>query len=136
MPTKEMSTHYQSFKIHDAAIAADGNTNTQIIDTANFDLGVTFTIGASAYTDGTFTLSFQEGDDPALSDAVTVPAEKLVGAASISAVTALGGQYAQVGIHSTARYVRPVITAASVTSGATIEVNAHMFAEVIPVEHI
>lgn len=135
MAIREMVTKNDQLVVHDAAITSNTDTNTAIVDTAAFDMGISFYMFATTYTDGTYTLSFQEGDAANLSDASTVPAEKLVQSASISAATsAAGGSMAKVGLHSTARYVRAVITSTGVTSGATVTVAAQRFAETLPVE--
>lgn len=134
MAIKEMVTKSDQLLAFNAAISSNTTTNTAIIDTAEFDLGISFYMAATAYTDGNYELSFQEGDAANLSDATAVTEFQLVQGASLSAVTsAAGGAMAKVGIHSNKRYVRGVITSTGVTTGATIAVTAQRFAETIPV---
>ena len=115
-------------------ITGNGTTNGADIDTAGYDLGVSFVMSAPVWTDGTYKLTFQEGDLSDLSDATNVPADKIIPIAGLDAVnTGIAATVGQTdendlmpraGIHSTKRYVRAVVTATGVTSGATVEVVA------------
>ena len=120
------------------AITSDTTTNTAIIDTADQDLGVSFFMNASAYTDGTYKLVLQEGDAANLSDAATVPSEKLITvtgldavATGVTAVTADGDKMFKVGVFSTKRYVRAQVVSTVTTSGATISVVALVSPELV-----
>lgn len=102
-------------------LALDGNeTNAGIIlDTADFDLGVSFGCLITAWTDGAHAIIIHEGDDSGLSDAALVPAEKLIGALpSYGAIHANADVVQMVGVHSTKRYVRASIVSTGVTTGA------------------
>ncbi len=86
-------------------ISTDTTTAGEIIDTADYDMGVAFFIDVTAYSAGTFTLLFEDGDDDALADAATVAADKIIGdTVSLTAVTS--GGWAGNGVFSTKRYVR------------------------------
>ena len=119
-------------------ITTHTTTHGSIIDTADQDLGVSFFIGATAYTDGTYKLVLQEGDDSGLSDATTVPAEKLIEVPGlqavtdgVTAVTADLDKYFKVGVFSTKRYVRANIVSTSTSTGAQISVLALVSPEVL-----
>lgn len=141
MAVREMVTHMRPVLAFQGAVSSNTTTNTQIIDTANFDLGVTFTMSAPVYTDGTYQLTFQEGDESDLSDAVTVDSVKVVPIADsaqdavntgITAITADGGVLVKAGLHSTRRYVRAQIVSTGVTTGATLNLVFTGGAEVLP----
>ena len=122
-----------------ASIATSTTTATQIIDTKDADLGVSFFLYATAYTDGTFKLIVHEGDASNLSDAALVGVEKLVLVPGkdaytdgIAAATAVNTAMAKLGVHSTKRYVRASVVSTSVTSGATIGVACLLNGEFVP----
>lgn len=102
-----------------AAISTDTTTAGEIIDTADFDMGVAFFVDLTAYTDGTYTLLFEEGEDSGLSDATTVPASKIIGT-TVSLTALTSGVLVGNGLHSTKRYVRLSIVSTGTTTGATL----------------
>lgn len=141
MPVRENVTLNNVILSHEGTIATDTTTNGSIIDTADQDLGVSFFLGSTTYTDGTFKLVLEEGDDSGLSDATTVPAEKLVTvtgldavATGVTAVTADGAKYMKVGVHSTKRYVRANVVSTATSSGAVISVLALVSPENLPAD--
>ena len=141
MPTRETVTHSELILAHNGAISTNTTTDGAIIDTKDADGGVSFYLGAAAYTDGTFKLVIQEGDDSGLSDATTVGSTKLVEAdtatgavtTGISAITADLDAFSKVGVHSTKRFLRAQIVSTGTSSGATIDVLAQLTKEVLPV---
>ncbi len=129
MPVRDNVTLNNIVLSTEANITTDTTTNGTIIDTADLDLGVSFFIGATAYTDGTYKLLIQEGDDAGLSDATTVPAEKLIEVPGlqavtdgVTAITADGDKYFKVGVFSTKRYLRANIVSTATSTGAQISV--------------
>ncbi len=137
---KEQATRSKMVTNTLAAITAAGTTSGAIIDTAGYSQGITFFMSAPVYTDGTYTLSFTEGDESDLSDGATVGSDEIVTfedtdqdavATGVSAVAAAGNVVQKAAIFSNKRYVQPVITATSVTTGATILLNQLMFPDVI-----
>jgi len=128
-------------------IGANGVTNGASVDNADSECGLSFLLSIMGVrTDGDFTLSLEESDDD--STWAAVPAEKIIhggddtpgngGVTSVanvvlSAATALKANSAKIGVFSNKRYVRPVITAAAVTTGATlVTVQAVKHEETIP----
>lgn len=139
MAVREMVTHGNLYLAFEAAVSTDTTTTTAIFDTKDADMGVTFFIAATAYTDGTYKLTFTEGDDSGLSDGTTVGSEKIVVVSGtdavndgVTAVTADGGLYLKAGVHSTKRYVRANIVSTGTTTGATLNVSCMLNGEVLP----
>ena len=133
MSVREQVTMMNLATLISANIAANGVTNGESVDGRNDELGLSFFLSIrGTYTDGTYTLSLEESDDNSSWSAV--PAEKLVFGGSdnpeaggviagqtsiaVSAATAVGANAAKVGVFSNKRYVRPVVTASGVTTGA------------------
>ena len=118
-----------------AVISTDTTTNGAIIDTANFDRGVTFIILAPVYTDGTYTPVIEESDDSGMSGATDVTDAQLIGTeagAVISAVSGSGANLASIGVFSNKRFLRLKIVSASTSTGATISAVVNMKAELTP----
>ena len=145
MPVREMVTHVRLIPVFNASISSDTDTNTSGVDTADYDLGTTWFFQATAYTDGNYAIGFEESDASNFTGATDVPAEKIVGPTGatlttaqqqVTAVTPVDGTGSAVrlGVHSTKRYVRAVITSTSVTTGATLNVACLVGPEVIPAE--
>lgn len=139
MAVREMVTHVRGVLSDLNAFVADATVNGPAIDTEGFDLGVTFFLVCTAYTSGDVTLTIQESDESG-SGFANVPNEKLVGfnqgsipSAQVDALTANGGTAAKLGVHSTKRYVRAVLTGAN-TSVATVVATAVLGGEVLPVD--
>lgn len=115
-----------------AIISADGVTNGNAVDTAGFECGIMFIAECVQYTDGDYAITLEESDDNITFAAL--PAGKLIGGmAVIDAVAAEGDTVQKVGLFSNKRYVRSVITASTVTSGAAIIVTAILRGELRPV---
>lgn len=135
MPTKTNATYNRVFNaLEPQVIATDTTTAGAIIDTAEYDMGVTFAMLVTAYTDGDYTLKIEHGDDAALADAADVDAAMLVYGTlpTVSAGSTEGDAMDKEGIHSTKRYVRPSVVSASTTTGATVQVVAIMSPENLP----
>lgn len=118
MANREMVS-LQDFQVAlDTAVrGADATTAGSIIDTADFGPGVGFVILVSAYTDGDFTLTFEEGDDSGLSDTGVLDGERVK---SLDGIADALGDNARYVIDSNKRYVRASLVAATVTTGATV----------------
>lgn len=135
MPVREQVTHQAVYNaLEPQVIATDTTTAGAIIDTANYDLGVYFAVLVTSYTDGTYTLKIEDGDDSGLSDAADVPTANLVYGTlpAVSAAVAEGGVLAKEGVFGTKRYIRPSIVSTSTTTGATVQVIAVNGGEVLP----
>jgi hypothetical protein len=117
-----------------AAIASSTTTNGSILDTANYDLGLTFALSCVAFTDGVYTLQVWTSDDSGMSGEVQLTGDNLIGTApAVSALSAAGGTLGVVGVIGNKRYVRVKIVSTGVTSGATVRVLAIQSAEHQPV---
>jgi hypothetical protein len=134
MPTREQATMQKVIKaLEPQAISSDTTTTGAIIDTADFDGGVYFAVDVYAYTDGTYVLKIEDGDDSGLSDAADVATAQLVYGSlpSLTAAIAEGGVLAKEGVHSTKRYLRASIVSTSTATGASLQVIAVLGAEVL-----
>lgn len=134
MTTKDIRSNNLPQRAFRGVISTNTTTNGDIIDTRGSN-AIMFTLLAAAYTDGTYTPSFQEGDDSGLSDAATVPAARLIGTPAGAVVNSLAGASANlksVGVLSSKRYLRMNIASTSVTTGATIVGVAHKRVDVMP----
>jgi len=135
MPERDLRSNIQAILAFNAGISSATTTDGAIVDTAYYDRGVMFSIFAPVYTDGTFTVNLQDGDDPALSDAADIPDEKIIGDKSAISITAAQAQnvpLATLGITDTRRFVRIQIISAG-TPDAHITSQCDRAAELIPV---
>lgn len=137
MPIKEECTKQVVLSaFENQTISSNTTTTGAIIDTAGYDNGVYFAIGCNAYTDGTYTMTIQEGDDSGLSDASTVTTSQLVYGAypALKAAIAEGSACAKEAVFSTKRYLRMSIVSTGVTTGADVFGVAVMNAEIAPTD--
>ena len=127
MPIKENATLNDILiAFENQTISSDTTTTGAIIDTAGYDMGLTFAMGCNAYTDGTYTMKIEHGDDSGLSDAADVDSAMLVYGTlpDLAAALTEGDEMPKEGVHSTKRYVRVSIVSTSVTTGADVVVVA------------
>jgi uncharacterized PurR-regulated membrane protein YhhQ (DUF165 family) len=104
--------------LNPGTIAANVATNGAIIDMKGYR-SLEIAILAGTITDGTYTASLQHGDQANLSDAVTVPAGDLLGAAPVILATE-DNTVEKFGYRGTKRYVRLVLTSTGVTTGGAL----------------
>lgn len=134
MATRDNRSNQLVKLVHNAVIATDTTTDATVVDTADFDRGITFALAVLAFTDGVYTLQFEDSPDNSVFTAVS--ADKLIGpGASLSAITdaSVPDDMATVGLFSTDRYVKAQIVSTGTTSGATIAVTAILSGEELPV---
>jgi hypothetical protein len=133
MPVREQATHQSVTLAFEGAISSNTTTAGAIIDTAHFDAGIYFALAATTYTDGTYALKIEDGDDAALADAADVATTQLVYGTlpSVSAVLADGSDYSKEGVIGTKRYVRASIVSTGVTTGATLSLICIKGAELL-----
>ena len=112
-----------------------GSVVGAILDTAEFELGLMFTVNVADYTDGTYSLTLEESNDSNMVGAVQITGDKLIGSLQvIGAAIAAGEDIPTVGVISNLRYVRATIaTVGSVENGATVSVVATQKTEYMPV---
>lgn len=115
-----------------------GSTTTagSIIDTVGYSKGVYFAMQVNAWTDGTYTMKLEQGDDAALGDAEVVPTANLVYGTlpAVSAAIAEGSPYAKEGVFGTKRYLRLSIVSTGITTGATVSAVAILTADLAPTD--
>lgn len=136
MPIKEQVTGQEVINaVEPQAIAADGTVTGAIIDTKDYDMGLYFALLVTGYTDGTYTLYLEDGDDSGLSDAAVLSSTQLVYGSlpALSAALSEGDGMPREGVHSTKRYLRASIVATGVTTGVDIaQVVAVAGSELLP----
>lgn len=114
---KDLGNNSKSLNALDAStIATDTDTNGNVVDTQGYEAGVML-LRLGAYTDGTYTLKVQEGDEINGSDMADIPAERIIGTAS---ALAAANNHDKLGFIANKQYVRAVVTSASTTSGALV----------------
>ncbi len=115
------------------ALAANGTVTGSVIDTADFELGLMFSLNVSAFTTGTFTLALFEADNVAMTGAVAITGDKLIGTLPVAiAASAEGSDLGTVGVISNLQFVRADVVGTD-TSVGTISVIATQKAENMPV---
>lgn len=116
------------------AVVADGTTDGEIIDTADNELGLMFSVNISNFTDGVYDLILRESDDAGFASSSIISGDKLIGdITGLSAATAAGAPMPTVGVISNLRYVRAVVQASGVTTGADVTVICTQKTEYAPV---
>ncbi|MEE9223039.1 MAG: hypothetical protein V3V40_06240 [Nitrosomonadaceae bacterium] len=115
-------------------IASIGTITGAIIDTANFELGLMFSVNVTTFGAGeTITLILEESDDSGMSGATVISGDQLIGALPVlTAVVAEGATLETVGVISNKRFVRASISTVT-TNSSTIVVAATQKAENMPV---
>ena len=99
------------------AISAAGSVVGNIIDMSKFNSACFLLVTGNAYTDGTYTLKVEEGDDAALADAAVVDSSKLI-CDDAAGVVAAANAISRVGYIGSKQYVRATVVATGVTTGA------------------
>jgi len=102
----------ESVALAAAAIASDTTVVGAIIDSQNFD-SLEYVLQVGGFTDGTYTVLLEDGDDAALSDAAPVDAELVLGSAVLTAAGV-----SRIGSISKKRYQRLSVVSTGTTSGA------------------
>jgi hypothetical protein len=123
------------------AISSNTTTAGNIIAVADFECGVNFTILSGAYTDGTYDVLIEHGDDSGLSDAAAVPDNQLLGedpksstAPEAQAQIGAANKIKKIGYVGGKAFVRISIVSTSVTTGATLGSIVEKKPEIMPAE--
>lgn len=140
MPVREMSSRTQVRHVATQAIAANQAAAAfgAVIDTVDHNNGVGFYVGATAFTDGVYTLTVEEADDAGFTQNVAVlDRNHIVGQPAlpvqITALNAAGvDNYQRLGVISTRQFVRLLVEATGVTAGATLNALAVMHPDIVP----
>lgn len=115
-------------------IASIGTITGAILDTADFELGLMFSVNVTTFGAGeTVTLILEESDDSGMSGATVISGDQLIGTLPVlTAVVAEGATLETVGVISNKRFVRASISTVT-TNSSTIVVTATQKAENMPV---
>lgn len=126
MPTQDIRSNLLSRLAFKASITTDTTTAGAIIDTADFDGGVMYTLLTTVYGAGTYTPLLEESDDSGMSGATAVADANLIGteagAALGTAVTASGAVLNSFGCFGTKRYLRLSIVSATTTTTTVVAI--------------
>ena len=122
-----------------ATISSNTNTDGSIIDTANFEGGLLFTLDVTAFTDGAYELQLFESSASDMTGATQItspnilPTTNTTNSISASAAVAAGSILGKIGAYGNLRYVRPRIVSTGVSTGATVRVDVIQKGELTPV---
>ena len=134
MAVQDIASDLQETVALTAVISSDTTTTGAVIDTADFELGLMFSLGVDAFTDGTYTLLLEEDALIGFASPTVISGDKLIGTLpAASAASAQGSILGKVGVISNERFVRASIVSTGTTSGATVNVIATEKAETMPV---
>jgi hypothetical protein len=136
MPVNDIRSDLKQTLTQLAAITTNTTTAGSILDTAKFEKGLMLSVMASAYTDGTYNFTIEEGDNAALSDTSAVTSAQIIGTLAgltLTAATAEEGELNTIGLFSVKRYIRISCVSTSASTGATIFVIATEKCEEKPV---
>lgn len=124
MPRKDLKHNIDVKEaIPSTSVAANGATVGNIIDTLGYE-SVTFVIKGETLTDGVYTPSIEEGNDPALADTAAAGTDYILDSYADSALQPTDDNKARtLGYTGMKRYVRLTLTASAVTSGGRVSAN-------------
>lgn len=140
MSTKEITTIINRvLAFNPAIINSNTTTNGNIIDTADFDGGINFTLNCGLRTDGVFTPKIEESDSSIFATSNEVIDDMLVKQDFSSNVTPetqavlnTNNSVSKIGVVGSKRYVRLSIVSTIVTTGATLSAICERKAELAP----
>lgn len=133
---KEIVSSVQPVLALAASISTDTTTNGEIIDTANFEMGIAFILDVVTYDSGDFEFQIFESDDDAMAGATRVTTPNLLpeGATStLSAATSAGDILSKLGVFSTKRYLQVRVVSTGTGGASVIRVITVKKGEYLPV---
>jgi hypothetical protein len=124
MASRDLHNQIKALSAIDPAAIRTGNavTTGTTIDTQGFE-SVEFLVQSGAVTDGTWAVTVEDGDASNMSDAATVDAAYLVGAAP-SIAAADDSIVKKIGYRGSKRYVRIKATQTGATTGGFLSAVA------------
>ncbi len=134
MAVKDIRSNLQEIVAFNQIISSITTTNGVVIDTADFELGLMFSLAATLLTGGDFTLQLQQASNLAFDEDVSlITGDQLIGTLPvIDAASVEGDVLETVGVISNLRFVRANIVSTT-TDTSTIVVIATQKAENMPV---
>lgn len=138
MAVKDIRSDLQQNIALTAAVTGNGTTDGFAIDTAEFELGLMFSVLVNNFTDGSYTFTLEESVDSAFTVPVAIidGSDKLIGTLAgltATAASVSGAILNTIGVISNLQFVRLNVVAAVVTAGADIVSVATQKAENMPV---
>lgn len=137
MATRDMRSDIQVRLVFEDRIASNTTTDATAVDTADFDMGVTFAMMSSDLSDGEYQLQFEDSPDnitftPVAAEKIIGPNDPLINGTDATAVDGTE-RLITVGVFSTDRHVKAQIVSTNSTVGADIEVLVILGGEQTPV---
>ena len=135
MAVKDIRSNLQERLAFFVDITGDGANNGFALDTADFELGLMFSVAVTSFGAGTFTLKFEQASDSGFTvDVSDITGDQLIGTIPTITATNLSGDILQtVGVISNLRFVRAVVTASGASGNTIVVVTATQKAENMPV---
>ncbi len=140
MPRKEITTSIKrEIAFNSQTIATSTTTVGNVIDTADYNDGVNFTMSLGVRTDGVYTPLIEESDIidsgfTAVDDIYLVKndeASLVAPEAQVAAALTASNTIAKIGYVGYKRYVRPSVVSSTVSSGSTgVQINAEKMGDV------
>jgi hypothetical protein len=107
MAVRDITTRLDNKIIFNEVLTDDTETDGVIIDTADFELGITFIFAITAFSAGSFEFQIFESDADDMAGEVAVDSDKLIGTLpTLTALTADNTSIDGVGVFSNLRYLR------------------------------
>ena len=142
MATKDLTRKLKNeIAVDIQASTTDTTTVGNIINVGESEVGVNFTFFSGVYTDGTYDILIEHGDDSGLSDAAAVPDEQLLGqdptsstAPEAQAQIGAADEIKKIGYVGAKKFARASIVSTSTSSGATLGSIVEKKPEIMPAE--
>jgi len=139
MPIKDNRSNIVAARIkHESDLTSDVGVETSIIDTVDFDNGVTLVFNIMQAT-GTFTmtvLQVDESDDPGMAGATNVPTDNLIGTLPIiTAADVPNASLNTLGVFGTKRFIRAAVDFVIVSGRVDFVASVYKTDEVKPAIH-
>ena len=138
MAVNDIRSDIQNSVALTAAISTDTTTNGSAIDTADFELGLMFTVALNNFTDGTYNFTLQESVDSAFTSPVSIidGSDKMIGtlaALTLTAASVTNTTLLNIGVISNLQFVRLNCVSTSTSTGADVLVICSQKGENMPV---
>ncbi len=135
MATNDLRSNLKQIVPLRANLTANGVRPSIVFDTAKFDLGIMITSVIAPFTQGTYTFSVLEDDDPGFGSPTLVPDENLIGTPpTLTAQTMQGDVLGTFGVFGTKRFLRIDVLIANVAGDNHMAITVTMAGENLPID--
>lgn len=135
MAVKDIRSNLQETIALFVDITGDGTDFGAALDTADFELGLMFSVAVTAFGAGTFTLTLEQASNNTFTEDLSeITGDQLIGdLPEITGVTAQGAILETVGVISNLQFVRANVTAVGASGNTIVVITATQKAENMPV---